>query len=84
MLVPLIHSQIPLWLPCGAEQAFEGIPISNAIQYEHLAACSEEYLSIATGISGGGTVALLELKKASLFNLSISKRKQTKFRIFDK
>ncbi|KAH9279426.1 Coronin-6 [Echinococcus granulosus] len=60
---PLLHTSNPLWFPAGAEAGFEGVPISNAIHYGHLAACSEYFLTVATGFNSGGSVALLDLAK---------------------
>ncbi|VDK20588.1 unnamed protein product [Taenia asiatica] len=59
----LLHTTNPLWFPAGAEAGFEGVPISNAIHYGHLAACSEYFIAVATGFNSGGSVALLELSK---------------------
>lgn len=59
----VLHTPSPIWIPAGAEASFEGIPISNAIQYGHLAACSDRHLAVATGFNAGGAVALLDLSK---------------------
>lgn len=61
----LLYSPSPLWFPAGVDFSFEGIPISNAVHSGHLAACSENYLALVTGVSGGGSVALIDLSKAS-------------------
>lgn len=63
----VLHATNPLWFPAGAEAGFEGVPISNAIHYEHLAACSEYFLAVSTGFNAGGSVALLDLCKVSRF-----------------
>ncbi|KAL5105877.1 Pleckstrin homology domain-containing family A member 8 [Taenia crassiceps] len=60
---PLLHTTNPLWFPAGVEAGFEGVPISNAIHYGHLAACSNCFLAVATGFNAGGSVALLDLAK---------------------
>ncbi|VDD74557.1 unnamed protein product [Mesocestoides corti] len=52
-----------LWVPAGVEASFEGVPISNSLHYGHLAACSQKYLAVTTGTTGGGSVALLDVQK---------------------
>ncbi|VDO11504.1 unnamed protein product [Rodentolepis nana] len=64
----ILHSPSPIWIPAGAESSFEGVPISNAFQYGHLAACSEKYLAVATGFNAGGLVALLDLSKPGRYD----------------
>ncbi|KAM3173202.1 hypothetical protein ACTXT7_012970 [Hymenolepis weldensis] len=68
---PVLHTPSPIWIPAGAEASFEGVPISNAIQYGHLAACSDRHLAVATGFNAGGSVALLDLSKLSLSKMEI-------------
>ncbi|VDM32869.1 unnamed protein product [Hydatigera taeniaeformis] len=73
---PLLHTTNPLWFPAGAADGFEGIPISNAIHYGHLAACSAYFLSVATGFNAGGSVALLDLSRPGRYESDMYHRTQ--------